>query len=256
MTPDVQRYLVERLDALREQRHEYGAGHDHVRSTLSHAAGGMEALRAAGAVSDSEFTDWIRRIGEAAGLILPPPDAPRGLYPARFVEDPPKPGAPPAPPPASTTPPVEWDSYARFIRLLPGPDDELMIAGGRFRVLGLELYDKRMRLHWRIAPPPDVDSLYAEDATAAERDSAGLPEHEREELRFRRRGHQQGRIWHELTVTDDVGTAYQHIGAGSSGYENEILGTQVVVPGPPASAAVVTVELRGARFDIPLRTES
>jgi hypothetical protein len=201
MIPDAQRYLVDRLEALRGQRSEYGAGHEHVRSTLSHAAGAIEALRAAKVITDYEFTDWMRRIGEAAGLILPPLDAPRGLYPARFAEDPPKAGAPPVAPPAPTPPPVEWDSYARFIRLLPGPDNELVIAGGRFRVLGLELYDKRMRFHWRIAPPHDVKDLYAEDWAAAERDTEGLPDAEREQLRIRRRGHQQGRIWHELIVT-------------------------------------------------------
>jgi len=151
-----------------------------------------------------------------------------------------------------TPPPVQWDAYARFIRMLPGPDDEFEIADSHFRILGLELYDKRMRIHWRIAPPHNVDELYADDARAHARDTEGLPNAEREQLYRRWRGHQQGRIWHELTVTDDAGTPYQHIGGGSSGFDNEIVGVQAVAPAPPDAAIVVTVHLRGAGFGIRL----
>lgn len=252
MNPEAQRYLIARLETLRDQRRDYGAGHEHVRATLAHVGGALEAFRLSDALTEAEFMDWGRRVGEAAGLILPPADAPRGLYAAHFAEDPPKPGAPPAPPPASRFPQVDWSSYTRFNRVVAGPDNELEIAGGSFRVLSLELYENRMRFHWRIAPRYDVDALYAEDARTHTRDTEGLPHAEREQLLQRWRGHQQGRMWHELSVTDDVGTAYEHIGGGSSGHDNEILGSQLVAPAPPDSASVVTIHLRGERFDFRL----
>ncbi len=252
MTPEAQRYLIGRLEILRDQRREFGAGHEHVRSTVAHVGGALEAFRVSTALTDAEFMDWGRRTGEAAGLILPPPDAPPGLYAGSFTEDPPKPGVPPSPPPVATPPPVEWDLYARFVRMLPGPDEELVIAGGLFRVIGLVLYDKRMRFHWRIAPPHDVDQRYADDARAHGRDTEGLPEAEREPCRRRWRGHHRGRIWHELSVTDDVGTSYQHVGGGSGEFEDDILCNQVVTSAPPPEATVVTVGLRGARFDFRL----
>jgi len=109
-----------------------------------------------------------------------------------------------------------------------------------------------MRFHWRIAPPHDVHELYAEDARAHARDTEGLPDAEREQLLTRWRGHQQGRIWQELTVTDDVGTAYRHLDGGSSGFESDVLGNQVIAPAPPVEASVVTIHLRGANFEIRL----
>jgi len=252
MDLEVQRYLVECIESLRFLRSQYGAGHENVRESLASAGGVLSAFRVSKAVSDAEFDDWIWRAGEAAGLILPPRDAPRtGMHAAAFAEDPPKPGQPPVTRPP-TPAPVQWDSYARFIRMLPGPDNELVIAGGHFRVLGLELYDTRMRFHWRIAPPHDVHELYAEDARAHARDTEGLPDAEREQLLARWRGHQQGRIWQELTVTDDVGTAYRHLDGGSSGFESDVLGNQVIAPAPPVEASVVTIHLRGANFEIRL----
>ena len=138
MDLEVQRYLVECIESLRFLRSQYGAGHENVRESLASAGGVLSAFRVSKAVSDAEFDDWIWRAGEAAGLILPPRDAPRtGMHAAAFAEDPPKPGQPPVTRPP-TPAPVQWDSYARFIRMLPGPDNELVIAGGHFRVLGLE----------------------------------------------------------------------------------------------------------------------
>lgn len=76
---------------------------------------------------------------------------------------------------------------------MPAPNEEHDFYGGRLRIVGVELYETEMALHWRMAPLPDVDAALPEEAAARERDTLGLPEDERERIRQRRLGFGRGR---------------------------------------------------------------
>jgi hypothetical protein len=55
---------------------------------------------------------------------------------------------------------------SRFWRLVPGPDCEEPLAGGRLRIVALELFDDHVAVHWRLAPPPDPEALFSSDLIA------------------------------------------------------------------------------------------
>lgn len=94
MTPEVEEYLIFCQESLQHLRSQYGAGHELVRGSLAGAGGVLTGFRISKALTEAEFDDWMRRVGEAAGLILPPPGPSTGMQSAAFAEDPPKAGAP------------------------------------------------------------------------------------------------------------------------------------------------------------------
>ena len=95
MTPEVEEYLIFCQESLQHLRAQYGAGHELVRGSLAGAGGVLTGFRISKALTEAEFDDWTRRVGEAAGLVLPPPGPSTGMQAAAFAKDPPKASASP-----------------------------------------------------------------------------------------------------------------------------------------------------------------
>lgn len=243
VTPEAQRYLADRLAAVRD--HRMGpAGSDAISSTLASIGGALEAFRVAGALSDEEFTDWMERAMQAAGIErrVTPPSARNNPVTAAIAESTTVrsvrlPGSPGSPPVAGPEPP------GQFRKLLPGRDEEVDFFGGRLRIVGIELYERGCYVLWRMAPLPDLALALPEESAALERDTEGLPESERQHVRLRHRGLFQ--LASRFRVTDDVGTQYRTCGGSSSGNSDELAGRLRLAPAPPEHARVVTVDALG-----------
>jgi hypothetical protein len=120
-------------------------------------SGALEALRAADAMDSDEVYDWTNRMLVALGLeaLDPPPPGFNGVRTV-FIGD----GERPAPPP---TRPV-----ARFLGLIAVRDaDRELPYGGRLQILGIERYDSRLAIAWRMAPLPDAEIQYADEVRSA-----------------------------------------------------------------------------------------
>jgi hypothetical protein len=254
MEPQVQAYLAGRLLTLRElARHNRPDDHS-LRETLAHVAGALEALRAAGALTDEEHTDWQQRAFESA-QIEPTASSRAAVWtgynagnPVSTMQVAAKAGAPAAPPPRPA--PVFPMAPARFVRLVPAPDDERDFFGGRLRIIGVELYDTEAAVHWRLAPLPDMALAMPEETRAFERDIAGLPEEEARRLRPRRPG--PFLLADRFTIGDDAGTSYTRRGGGAQASDMQASGRIVVVPPPPPEARELRVDALGEVFTIPL----
>jgi hypothetical protein len=136
--------------------------------------------------------------------------------------------------------------------VIPGPDVEVEVRGGRARVLAIELYDNSVAVTWRLAPTPDFDALDAFALAATDRDTDGLPPRDRERIQdIVRRGLERNHL-HQVGLTDDVGTEYTAAGSGWSGGMNEMHGRATFWSAVPDRASVLYVELLGARFEAPV----
>jgi hypothetical protein len=159
----------------------------------------------------------------------PPPPGFNGVRTV-FIGD----GERPAPPP---TRPV-----ARFLGLIAVRDaDRELPYGGRLQILGIERYDSRLAIAWRMAPLPDAEIQYADELREHDRDTQGLPEGERKMMRqrFLRRLNLGER--YKLALSDDLGTEYRGMGGGTNASDNEQSGRARFVPGIPNAASVLTI---------------
>ena len=242
MNAAAHRHLLTLVDMARAGPIGPVAGTDWVRESFSRFGATLEALRAVDAVSPEEVHDWNNRMLVALGR-EPLEPLPSGFTGARavFLGD----GQAPAP----MAPPLA----ARFLRLVPVQVPAVSIGfGGQFQVLGVELYDTRMAVAWRLAPLPDPERQHESEAAAHDRDSAGLPDAERTMLRHRffRQLEMRQQL---LQVADDVGTEYQHIGGGSGGGGDERVGRAQFVPAVPDTAAKLTVRWDAVPVSVDLR---
>ena len=146
MNQGAQKYLAERL-SLARTRPEGVEVIEWRRGMLAGFGGAVEALVAAGAMSSEEVSDWRNRMHVTLGLEpLEPrePSAPgyqrgRAIYVGEG-ERPPRPAAP--------APPV-----SQFLELIPVKDaDQPVPFGGRVQILGIERYDSKVAVAWRLAP--------------------------------------------------------------------------------------------------------
>ena len=201
----------------------------------------IEALGAAGAMDAGEAQDWNSRMHVALGL-APLEPAPPGLNQAVFIGE----GEPLAPP--SVAP------VAQFLGLLPVLDADRPIPyGGRLQILGVERYDTAVAVAWRMAPLPDAEHQYAAELRAHDRDTEGLPEHERKMMRQHFLHRLSRPPSQTLTLTDDLATDYRSTGGGSSGGGNEQTGRAQFVPGIPAEAATLVIHWNDLVFPVPLK---
>ena len=247
MTPEAQRLLADLLGTLRTL-HRQGSDDD-LRSRLAHAGGALEALRAVGTLSDGESAEWMARMFEAAGIGGSPPSSP--------VAHPARPGEMSAEVVVSgvvignaSTP----AQSSRFWRLVPGPDREEPLAGGRLRIVALELFYDHVAVHWRLAPPPDPETLFSTELTALGRETECLPEWERTECRRSRGRRLLLRIAERFLVADDAGTTYRSAGGSSGGGEDELIGRQRFAPAVPEAATELDIGADGARFTVDVRS--
>lgn len=230
MNQGAQRYLVERLMVARDRPPKTEVV-DWRQQMLAGFGGALEALRAADAIDSDEVHDWTNRMLVALGLeaLDPPPPGFKGGR-SVFIGE----GERPTPPPA---PPV-----ARFVDLIPVVDgDRAVPHGGRLQIIGIERYDSKVAVAWRMAPLPDVESKYAEELRAHDRDTEGLPEDERTMMRHRFLMQLNRPAGQALTLSDDLGTEYRQTGGGAGGGGDEQTGRQQFVPAVPETASELTI---------------
>ncbi|MGI0130166.1 MAG: hypothetical protein ACREEC_08475, partial [Thermoplasmata archaeon] len=234
MNLEAQRYLAQQLAQLRESR-RHGAGARGERSVIAHFSGALHAFRVVGAVSDEEVSDWMGRALEAAGG--PPSIVGRASITLESGQVVGRVG-----PPRGAVPPPE--DLPRFLRLVPAPNEEYEFYGGHLRIVGVELYETEMAVHWRMAPLPDVDAALPEDAEAAELDTLGLPEDERQRFRLKRQRDNWKLLKHFL-VTDDAGHRYRSSGGGASGSLDVLVGRLILTPGLQEDATALVIDALG-----------
>jgi hypothetical protein len=229
MNGDAQRHLLRMVDLARAGPHGDQPREDWKRESLSRFGATLEALRAVGAVTQDEMHDWNNRLLIALGIepLEPLPPGSSGARTIRISDVP--------PPPVIPNPP------ARFLRLVPARTPDVAIGfGGRLQVLGIELYDSRVAVAWRLAPLPDPERQFREQLAAHDRDSEGLPEVERRHSR-QLLVHRLGHARQHLSLSDDLGTPYHPIGGASGGGRDERTGRAQFQPAVPDAATQLTV---------------
>jgi hypothetical protein len=189
-----------------------------------------------GALSDEEFTDWAPRMFEAVGVHTSPGRS--GESHAMFI------GNGPAPQHAASSPP-------ELVREL-SCSVELSSAAGRVRVARIGLYDSAVRLDWESLVETDLAVLFADALRALERDLAGLPSGDAEEIRAFSHLRLRSNRLYSMTLTDNESTIYVQSGkslATSGG--GHIGGWVQFSPGPPSESAELIVSWHDATARLP-----
>jgi hypothetical protein len=211
---------------------------DWTSQTLASFGGAIEALRAVAAISPEEAHDSMNLMLLALGL-EPMEPVPTNSAVARAVS------------PREIAPPLSRPPLARFLTLIPVAEaDRPLPFGGRVQILGIERYDTKVTVAWRLAPLPNVEEQFAGHLELLERDIEGLPDDERQRLRldFRQRLNRPG--MDELALSDDLGTDYQQAGASSGGGNDERVGRTQFRPAIPDQASQLTVHWGELHFEV------
>jgi hypothetical protein len=229
MNEAAQRHLLMLLDLARVGAPGVQSSADWRRQSLARFGAALAALHAVDAITEDERLDWHNRFLIAVG-IEPPAGLPSSFQGARAI------GSLTLRPLA-----VNPNTPGRFVRLLTAQVPDVAIGfGGRLQVLGVELYDSKLAVAWRLAPLPDPELQFTEQLAAHDRDSEGLAEPERGRARgmlIHRLAHGPARLW----ITDDVGTEYRHCGGGSGGGSDERVGRTQFTPSVSAVASELVV---------------
>jgi len=141
---------------------------------------------------------------------------------------------------------------SRFLDVLPvDHPDRPLPYGGRVQILGVERYEARVGVNWRLAPIPDAVEQHELAMAVHERATSGLPDEER---KARWDGIVQRLVspglW--IDLSDDVGTNYRSCSGGSHGSGQEKIGRMDFVPAVPETASVLTVHWGNLEFAVPL----
>jgi hypothetical protein len=146
--------------------------------------------------SGEELADWTNRmlivLGEQPLEPLPPGAGVRPMNFGRKRSE--HPQRPPDPPPVS-----------RFLGLVPVDEpDRPLTYGGRIQILGVELYNDKVSVNWRLAPLPDPEALFAAELAEQVPDLEGLSDDFKKILRGKliNRLQMQKR---SLALSDDIG---------------------------------------------------
>jgi hypothetical protein len=238
MEPEAQWYLVE---ALSSSRGRVGIldSYEAKQIELSHFGGVLAAFRYMEAITQEEQHDWYRRMLVALGYEPPEPATP-GVSRAIYVGDPAKRPSAPEPGPSPS-----------FVRSQPGPDEDIDVHGGRFRVVSVEFYDSAVVFRWRSSPEPDVASVFPDEVVALEQDLVGLEDWAAKDLRWKGYASLKMRLYQfgQFGLTDDLGTSYIQMGLrhGSGHY-----GTtgEVEFKAPASEASLLTLSWLGLEVEI------
>jgi hypothetical protein len=130
--------------------------------------------------------------------------------------------------------------------------DQPFPFGGRVQILGIERYDIKVVVVWRIAPLPDPEKQFASEIAAEELDSEGLPEAERQMMRHQHLSRLHARGVEKLTISDDVNTEYHNRGGGSGGGGAERVGRSEFMPAIPEEARRLEIQWENLEFTVPL----
>jgi hypothetical protein len=204
----------------------------------------MTALRAVGMVSDEESHEWTNRMLVALGE-GPLEPLPSGSSVIRSIVVGPKSSLPPDIPPIS-----------RFLGLIAVEEPDRPLGyGGRIQILGLERYDTKLAVAWRLAPLPDPEIQYLDQLSAHDQDAEGLTELQRRQLRRQLLG-RLGHLRERIRLVDSVETMYQKMGGGSGGSADERVGRTEFMPSIPDSATWLSVFWEELEFVVPLDLEA
>jgi hypothetical protein len=243
MDPFAQAHLSELLSAARMGPPVPPADPDEQkRLTLMMFNAALAALKGVGAIADGEMADWTNRMLVALGeepLEPVPPGTARLISFGRNGTQ--RPERPADPPPES-----------RFLALVPADEPDRPLGyGGRIQILGVELYNDKVSVNWRLAPLPDPQALFAAELSEQEADLEGLSDDFKRILRDKliQRLQMQRR---SLALNDDVGTEFRSTGGGSGGGGNERRGHSDFSPGVPAQARQLSVCWDELEFVVPL----
>jgi hypothetical protein len=227
MNPEAQAYLAQLLAGVRQG---FPSGREWTTEDSQRAfatfSSALQALKAVGAVNQDESHDWTNRMLVALDEEPLEPAEPGQMRMIRFGHQAQQ---------AHVPRPIP-----EFVRLIPATSEATATRfGGRFQVLGVEMYDTQFAVAWRLAPLPDEEAMFADEIAELERDMEGLPE-QRQEMMKRQMLHRLMAQTHQVEVTDDLGTEYHSSGGGSGG-GNERTGRTQFYPVPPADASYLTV---------------
>ncbi len=244
MNSDAQVYLADQLALIRDGSplHKDRTPGEKSRAYSSFMTA-LHALKAVGAVEESEIHDWSNRFLEALGEEPLEPIVSRpGRAVMRFVSFSNEPRPEFVPPP-----------LPEFIRLVPASTPAHVTRhGGRFQVLGVEIYDTALTVNWRLAPLPSEESISAEQLGELDVDTEGLPEDAREVMRHGLLHRRRTMHFPQCEVSDDVGTEYRHMGGGSGGGGSERVGRTQFAPAPPSAASRLSVRWEDVTQEVPL----
>lgn len=214
---------------------------EHRQGILTGFSGAIGAFRYLGELTEDEERDWRNRMLVALG-IDPPEPAPPGVSRAIFVGDPKaQPMMSPEPPP-----------IPQFVCSVVGPDIEVDLHGGRLRVLGIDIYDTKVLVRWRVAPQPDVALVCPEEEAQLLRDIEGTDDWAAEELRKKAHNRLRAMRLYQFDLSDDVGPQYTPSGRHAGGGANEMAGEAEFTPTPPEGAYQLTVLWHGLAVPVPL----
>jgi hypothetical protein len=122
------------------------------------------------------------------------------------------------------------------------------------RIVAVELFQDRARIHWNLSPLPSYEAVLAGDLATLDGYTEGQTERDREHQRSSARLTQlYGLV--RFTASDDLGTKYRYSRGGSGGgvQSGELCGLADVQPAVPADATELFIEVHGAKFTVPLR---
>ncbi len=201
MDQETRWYLIETVMNARSRRDHDSFTRRHL---LSHFQGVLAGLRYKGVVTQGEEDVWYRKMISSLGWELPPPPPAGTTQFARLDGD-----DVPSGPELDLTVPV-------VLRSLSGSSASISdYCGSSFSVTGVDICDSRTVVEWRVAPEPDVASLFPEDFSALAAELEGIDDWAAEELRKKSREAFIRERVYVFQLTDDVGTQYhrtRHMG--------------------------------------------
>jgi hypothetical protein len=237
MKQEVQWYLVEQLSKARAMADSADRAQRR-REVLGRFGATLQAFRYLEALSEGEARDWNDRMLVALGLTPPPPSG-HGMPRMIWVGD--------GPPPAPTRP-----SAPHFVRQVLGPDGEFEQSGGSLRVLAIEIYDTMTAVRWRVAPEPDMSTMFPTEWDALQQDVDGLDDWAAEHLRQKAERELRMMRAYQFDLADDLETAYRFSGGGSGGGSGEMTGRATFEPAPPPSATRLVLGWHNVTAEIPI----
>lgn len=223
-------------------------------STLASAGGALEALRGVGLISHEELTEWNARFWQAVtGAPLPAlPAEEAELPPSAPVDRAVTAVAVPVPGGEWPSPPTSRVQTIGFRRLIPGPDEEQAFGPGSLRILALVEYGDGVEVDWLFSLPADAESFAGERDSVAGELAALPPDEQARRLRDRDHHLRWAAVPHDFSLSDDVGTVYEHQGGGAHGGRFTFRGQQRFAPGLPPGTRRVGIRAGEVDFTLTL----
>jgi hypothetical protein len=130
--------------------------------------------------------------------------------------------------------------------------DRALPLGGRIQITGVELYDTRVGIAYRLAPLPNIEPVIREKLAAHEKETEGLPPDERQRLRMKFEYRLNRSAEPGVTLSDDIGTGYHSTMSNGGGDSGERVGRTQFEPAVPDSATKLFVRWGDVSFTVPL----